>query len=82
MEIVKEACREPIKKLGYELTRVTYEQDFGVWELTLYIKGKNPITHKDCERVSKAVDDLIEQLDPTHGQSYNLSVASEGIKGE
>ena len=84
IESVKRVCEKPIGELGYELANVTYEKDFGVWELTLYIKNKNgaPITHKDCERVTKAVDDLLEDLDPTKGESYNLSVSSTGIKGE
>jgi ribosome maturation factor RimP len=81
-EKVKNACEPIVKGLGYNLEKVTYEQEFGVWELTLYISGDNPITHKDCEVVTHAVDDIIEQLDPTDGQSYSLSVSSIGIKGE
>jgi len=79
VEIVKQPCAEAVEKLGYELVNVTYEKEFGIWELTLFIKGKAPITHKDCERVSKVVDDILEDLDPTKGESYNLSVASVGI---
>ena len=76
LDSVKKAVIEPINALGYDLVNVTFEQN----ELTLYIKGAKPITHKDCERVSKAVDDIIEELDPTKGQSYSLSVSSVGIK--
>ena len=81
VEIVKQPCAEIVDKLGYDLMNVTYEKEFGVWELTLYIKNKNetPITHKDCEAVTHAVDDLLETLDPTKGENYNLSVASVGI---
>ena len=79
---VKKACAPIVEGLGYELANVTYAQEYGIWELTLFIKTKSgePITHKDCERVTHAVDDLLEELDPTNGQSYSLSVSSVGIK--
>ena len=80
-EKVKAACAPVVDELGYELANVTYAQEHGIWELTLYIRHKSgePITHKDCERVSLAVDDLLEELDPTNGESYSLSVSSVGI---
>ena len=83
-ESVTQCCSGVIDELGYDLTNVTYEREFGTWELTLYIKSKSgaAITHSDCEKVTHAVDDLLEKLDPTNGASYNLSVSSEGIKGE
>ena len=78
---VKNACAPVIGELGYELADVTYAQEYGVWELTLFIKTKSgaPVTHKDCERVSVAVDEIIERLDITQDH-YHLSVASMGIK--
>jgi len=81
-EKVKIACTPIVENLGYELAKVTFEQEHGIWELTLFIKSKSgkPITHKDCERVTHAVDDLLEELDPTNGQSYSFSVSSIGIK--
>ena len=82
VEIVKQPCAEVIDKIGYDLVDVTYEKEFGIWELTLCIKRKDgtPITHVDCEAVTHAVDDTLETLDPTRGENYNLSVASVGIK--
>ena len=81
-ELVKQPCAETVAGRGYELVNVTYEKEYGVWELTLFIKNRSgaPITHRDCERVSSAVDGLLETLDPTNGESYNLSVASVGIE--
>ena len=79
--IVKEPCGKIIDGLGYDLVDVTFAQEFGVWELTFYIKSKSgaPITHKDCERVTKAIDDLVEELNPTDDEPYSLSVASVGV---
>ena len=81
---VKIACTPIVDKLGYELAKTTFEQEHGIWELTLFIKSKSgkPITHEDCKRVSLAVDETIERLDITD-EPYHLSVSSLGaIKGE
>jgi len=82
IEKVKAACRSTIELLGYDLVNVTYEEEFGTMELCIYIRAKSgePISHKDCEKVSVAVDGIIEELDPSNGQSYNLSVSSLGIE--
>ena len=79
---VKVACTPIVENLGYDLEKVTYVQEYGAWELTLFIKSKSgeSITHKDCEQVTHAVDDLLEELDPTNGQSYSLSVSSIGVQ--
>ena len=78
---VKEPCGKIIEGLGYDLVDVTFAEEFGTWELTFYIKNKDekPITHKDCERVTKAIDDLVEELNPTNDVPYSLSVASVGM---
>jgi len=80
-EKVKKACEPAVQQLGYELVNVTFAQECGIWELTLFIKAKSgePITHKDCERVSVAVDDIIEGLDITQ-EHYHLSVSSVGVE--
>jgi ribosome maturation factor RimP len=82
IEKVKTACRPAIESLGYDMADVTYGEEFGVMELCIYIRNKNgkPISHKDCEKVSIAVDGIIEELDPTDGKSFNLSVSSLGIE--
>jgi len=51
-------------------------------ELCVYIEAKSgaPISHKDCEKVSVAIDSTVEELDPSQGKSYNLSVSSLGIE--
>jgi len=77
-EKVKPACTPIIEQLGYKLVNVTFAQEHGIWELTLYISGKNPITHEDCKKVSLAVDETIERLDITD-EPYHLSVSSVGI---
>lgn len=80
---VQTACKPVVEKLGMDLVKVAFETEFGVLDIVLYIKTKSgePITHKDCERVSHAVDGIIENLDPTEGDTpYSISVSSLGIE--
>jgi len=78
---VKKACTPIAEQLGYDLEKVTFEQEHGVWELTLFIKSKSgkPITHEDCKKISLAVDETIERLDITD-EPYHLSISSMGTK--
>ena len=78
---VKKACTPIVENLGYQLADVTFVQEYGVWELTLFVKAKHPITHEDCKKISLAVDETIERLDITD-EPYHLSISSIGIKGE
>jgi len=83
VEKVKKACEPVVEQLGYDLMEVAFETEFGTLDIVLYIKAKSgePITHKDCERVSKAVDEIIENLNPTEGDTpYSISVSSLGIE--
>jgi len=82
-EKVHGACNKIVESLGYELVKVQFEKEFGTLDIVLYIKAKSgdPITHKDCERVSHAVDEIIEDLNPTEGDTpYSISVSSLGIE--
>lgn len=83
MEKVHAVCKPVVEPLGYDLVKVAFEYDLGVLDIVLYIKAKSgePITHKDCERVSHAVDEIIENLEPTEGDTpYHISVSSLGIE--
>lgn len=73
------AIVEPaVAELGYELYDVEYQKEYDNWVLTLCIDGPNGITLDDCERVSKAVDPVLDEADPID-QPYYLSVSSIGI---
>jgi len=47
--------------------------------LTLYIDHANGITIDDCEKVSLAVDPLIDESGIMNDEQYNLNVASLGL---
>ena len=78
-EQVTEICAPIVSNLGYELVEAKYAKGHRGMELTLYIYSENGITLEDCEKVSKAVDLPLDELNPTNDESYVLNVSSLGI---
>lgn len=80
---VKAICEEKvvpvIEQLGYEVVEVEYAKKSDGMNLTFYIDNDKGIRIEDCEKVSKAIDDLLEELNPTENQTYILNVSSPGI---
>lgn len=75
-----EAFLEPIVVgLGYELVEVEYLKKQNGMNLTVYIDSKNGITLSDCETVHKAIDEPLDELDPTNNAPYTLNVSSCGL---
>ena len=67
-----------VTALGYELYEVEYQKEYDNWVLTLFIDHPNGISLDDCEKVSTAVDPVLDEADPIE-QAYYLSVSSVGI---
>lgn len=80
---VKSICEEKvvpvIEELGYEVVEVEYVKKSDGMNLTFYIDNEKTIQVEDCEKVSKAIDGLLEELNPTDDQPYILNVSSPGI---
>lgn len=79
-ELQLEALTAPIvESIGYELSDLTFEKRSKDWYLTLFIDSESGgITLEDCEKVSRAVSQLLDEKDPIE-QSYFLEVSSPGI---
>ena len=70
---------EPVvSELGYELYDVDFHKEYDNWELMLIIDRKEGVTLDDCERVSRAVEPLLDEADPIE-QAYYLTVSSVGL---
>lgn len=67
-----------VEQMGYELVEVEFAREAAGWVLTLYIDAPNGIQIDDCERVSRAVEPLLDEADPIE-QAYYLSVSSLGL---
>ena len=77
-DVVDSLVRERIKELGFELDEVEYIKEYGSMVLTLYIDSPNGVTLDDCERVSRAVEPVLDENDPIE-EAYYLSVSSLGL---
>ena len=77
-EVVDQAVRATVEALGFELDEVEYQKEQGNWVLTLYIDAPGGVTLDDCERVSHAVDPILDEADPIP-DAYYLSVSSIGL---
>lgn len=67
-----------VEGLGYELWELEYSPGRGSGCLRLYIDAAEGITLEDCERVSRAVSELLDTEDPIPGH-YTLEVSSPGL---
>ena len=74
----KELLEEKINTLGYELVDVEYVNEGGRMSLNLYIYDEKGISVGDCEKVSRAIDPVLEDNDITEGRAYMLGVLSPG----
>lgn len=68
-----------VEGLGYELWELEYSPGRGNGFLRLYIDAEAGITLDDCERVSRAVSEVLDAEDPIPGQ-YTLEVSSPGLE--
>ena len=68
-----------VEELGYEIVEVEYAKKQNGMNLTIFIDSKNGIKIEDCERVHSAIDEPLDELDPTNGASYTLNVSSPGL---
>ena len=63
---------------GFELVDVEYVKEGGNWYLRAYIDKPGGITVDDCEVVSRALGDLLDEKDFIE-ESYILEVSSPGL---
>ena len=65
--------------LDIHLVEVEYVKKYDNMHLIVYIDKVSGITLEDCEKVSKMIDPVLEDLNPTKDASYCLDVSSYGI---
>lgn len=81
-EKVEQLVAPIVEGFGIELVEVAYEKKFDGMNLTIYIDKKGGVDLNDCEKVHRAIDEPLDELDPTNGASYTLNVSSCGLDRE
>jgi len=74
-----ELLRPVVEQAGCDLWEIEYSPGRGHGLLRLYIDAAAGISVDDCERVSRAVSELLDAADPIPGH-YTLEVSSPGIE--
>lgn len=77
--IVQEMAEPIAKNLGLEIVDVEYGKKSNGMNLNICIYKPDGITLEDCENMSKALDEPLDTLNPTKGESYTLNVSSMGL---
>lgn len=67
-----------VEQHKFELVDVEYVKEAGTWYLRIYIDKEGGITIDDCETVSRAFSDLLDEKDFIE-DAYILEVSSPGL---
>ena len=67
-----------ITELGYEYIGTQVKKIGDDFELIIYADNEGGLTLDDCEKISKAIDPMIEEDDPIEN-GYYLCVSSPGL---
>ena len=78
-ETVREAVLPIAQEMGYRIWDVTYSKVGADYHLEITIDSDNGIDIKDCERFHRAIDPVLDEIDPIEG-FYYLDVSSPGIE--
>lgn len=78
--LVFDKINPTVESLGYEIVDVEYLTKNNESTLTVYVdKVPEGISLDDCEKVSIAIDPLLDELNPTNDKPYTLNVSSPGL---
>ncbi len=79
----------PVAEIEKGLLPIATEQDLEIVEvefkqgkepaLTIYIDKEGGVDLDACERFHRAIDPVLDELDPTEGAPYTLNVSSPGL---
>ena len=80
-ETVREAILPTVTELGYRIWDVTYAKIGADYHLEITIDKDGGIDIQDCEKVHRAIDPILDEVDPIEG-FYYLEVSSPGAERE
>ena len=76
---VWELAQPVVEGFGLKLWDVEYVREGADWFLRIYIDKDSPVDISDCEKVSRAMDPILDREDPIP-DSYNFEVCSAGCE--
>lgn len=76
-DLTASLARPVVEANGCTLWDVEYIKEAGSWYLRVYIDKEDGVSIDDCEAVSRAVSDLLDEADPIQ-DAYTFEVSSAG----
>ncbi len=78
-DVVTKIAQPIVAENGCELWDVEYVREAGQWYLRVYIDKPEGICIDDCEKISRALDPVLDEKDPIV-DSYIFEVSSAGLE--
>lgn len=78
LKSVRNTCESLAKDLNYELVDIEYIKESGSYYLRIYVDKPEGITLDDCQNMSVAVSEKLDENDPFK-EAYYLEVSSPGL---
>ena len=77
VEEVHSAIKSTADKMDIEIVDIVFDNKSNA--LTVFIETENGVDLDTCENFHKAIDVVIDELDPSYGEPYTLNVSSPGL---
>ena len=78
-ELVEKLARPIVEENGCQLWDVEYVREGSEYFLRLYLDKETGVDINDCERISRAMDPILDEKDPI-AESYHFEVCSAGLE--
>ena len=78
IEEIQNAIQPTADEMAIEIVEVEFKQGREP-ALTIYIDTENGVDLNTCEAFHRAIDPILDELDPTFGAPYTLNVSSPGL---
>ena len=78
VEEIQNALQPVANEMQIEIVEVEFKQGHSP-ALTVYIDTETGVDLDTCEKFHRAIDPVLDELDPTFGGGYTLNVSSPGL---
>ena len=78
IEEIQNALQPTADEMGIEIVEVEFKQGKEP-ALTVYIDVEGGVDLNTCESFHRAIDPILDEVDPTFGAPYTLNVSSPGL---
>ena len=79
IDLVQKLITPIVESLGYEIVDIEFAKKQNGQNLTIVIDNPNGIKIEDCEKVHNAINEPLDELNPTDDVPYTLNVSSPGL---